>query len=87
MADIKAIRYESIISLTHEEFSLIFKAVGKAVGAKVKLTHSDVDSLRQLNARLATIREEQAAQMHNGASAARQRAVELLTAALPEDLE
>jgi len=87
MADIKAIRYETVVSLTHDEFSLIFKAVGKSVGAKVKLTAAEVVALRELNAKLARLREQQAFQMHEAAYAAKTRAELLLGEPVPEDTE
>jgi hypothetical protein len=58
MADLKAARIHYILELSHDEFALMFRAVGYAAGAtKVRFRPDETQALRDLNVKMATIRE------------------------------
>ena len=85
MADIKRITTEVVMALTHEEFALVFRAIGSVAGAKVKFKQGEIVVLRELNVRLAKARERLAAQMLDVAGGAARQAEELMALPITEE--
>lgn len=83
--DVKAIRTEVLLGLSGEEFNLVFRAVGKACGAKNALRAAEITELRKLNEKLAEIRVAHTRQAAQVAEAALASACALSELPLPVD--
>lgn len=78
--DVKKVQVSYLLDLTHDEFVLLFRAVGQACGAKgVKVREDEMPQLQKLNVKIADIRAKTIAQMHDQAQAALKRAQGLET--------
>ena len=85
MAELRAIRTEYVLHLTHDEFRLLFRAVGKAAGAKVGFDGGEVQALRDLNVKLADTRVKLIAQMQSVAEGALESAEGVKRLPVPPD--
>lgn len=86
MADVKSVRTEYIVGFTHDEMSLLFRAVGRAAGAKVTIRAQEIEALRTLNLKLAKTRAGIAAQLKEVADGAVQKAEELMGEPIGEEV-
>lgn len=78
MADVKKVLVHYLLDVSHDEFQLIFRAVGQVCGAKVSVNDKELEALREVNLKLAKIRASTLIQMADQASAAVDRAGALL---------
>lgn len=85
MADVKSMRTEYIIGFTHDELTLMFRAVGRAAGAKVTIRAQEIEALRALNLKLAKVRAAMASQLNEVAAGALRKAEELMGEPIREE--